>query len=237
MKTKRLRFLVGALSTSIHLCSTIQTRFFSLAAFSIIALFLSNAYAQEYTQMGLPEGAKYRIGKGRLHGGIAYSPDGTRLAVASGIGVWIYDAHTGEALTLFTGHTEPVLSVAFSPNGKIVASGAGRKWNWWREDSEIRLWDVDTGERLTTLARPPEIAEGAEIGQLDVWELVFSPDGKTLATASSDGAVRLWDIETGQYRSILEDGPFVPSIAFSPDGKTLVGGGWDYKIQLWDVAT
>ena len=165
--------------------------------------------------MGLPEGARYRIGKGRLHRGIAYSPDGTRLAVASSIGVWIYDAHTGEELALFTGHSEPVLSVAFSPDGKILASGAGRKWNWWREDSEIRLWDADTGEHLTTLTRPPEIALTLpEIGQLNVWELTFSPDGKTLASASSDGAVRLWDIETGQYRTIAE-GPFVPSIAFS----------------------
>ena len=223
MKAKQPRFLVGALSTSARLCSTIQTRFFTLVAFSIIALFLSNAYAQDYTEMGLSEGAKHRIGKGRVHGSLAYSPDGTRIAAASSIGVWIYNAHTGEELALFTGHTEPVLSVAFSPDGKIVASGTGRKWNWWREESEIRLWDSDTGEHLTTLTRPPEIAlEGAEIGQLEVWELVFSPDGKTLASASSDGSMRLWDIETGQYRSLfLKDMRLSRLLRFHPMGKPL----------------
>ena len=77
----------------------------------------------------------------------------------------------------------------------------------------------DTGEHLTTLTRPPEIAQkGAGIEQLEVWELAFSPDGKTLASASSDGAIRLWDIETGQYRTIAE-GTFVPSVAFSPGWK------------------
>ena len=237
MKTKQVSFRVSALSTHVYLRGTIHLRFFSLVILLIALILPSNAYAQEYTQIGLPEGVKQRIGKGRLHGRIAYSPDGTRIAVAGSIGVWIYNAHTGEELALFTGHTEPVLSVAFSPDGKIVASGASRKWNWWRADSEIRLWDADTGEHLATLTRPPEIAQkGAGIEQLDVWELAFSPDGKTLASASSDGAVRLWDIETGQYRTIAE-GTFVPSVAFSPDGKTLVSGGWDYTIQLWNVTT
>ena len=233
MKTQQRRYPTHSLARFPNLANVKI-----IMGFTIIAcLFLPNVHAQDYTEMGLPEGAKHRIGKGRIHGSLAYSPDGTRIAAASSIGVWIYDAHTGEELALFTGHTEPVLSVAFSPDGKIVASGAGRKWNWWREESEIRLWDADTGEHLTTLTRPPEIALTLpEIGQLEVWELVFSPDGKTLASASGDGAVRLWDIETGQYRTITE-GPFIPSIAFSPDGKTLVGGGWDYTIQLWDVAT
>ena len=69
------------LSTSDHLRCTIQTLFFIFVSLLIFLLFLSNAYAQDYTQMGLPEGAKYRIGKGRLHRGIAFSPDGTRIAV------------------------------------------------------------------------------------------------------------------------------------------------------------
>ena len=84
MKSKQLRFRVVIPSTSVRLCSTIQTRFFSLVAFSIIALFLSNAYAQEYTRMGLPEGAKHRIGKGGINGGIAYSLGSS--------GIWMYDA-------------------------------------------------------------------------------------------------------------------------------------------------
>ena len=61
----------------------------------VFGLFLPNSRAQDYTQMGLPDGAKYRIGKGTINGNIVFSPDGTRFAVGSSIGVWMYDAHTG----------------------------------------------------------------------------------------------------------------------------------------------
>ena len=57
----------------------------------VSALSLPNTFAQDYTQWGLPDGAKARLGKGTISGNIAYSPDGTRLAVASGIGIWLYD--------------------------------------------------------------------------------------------------------------------------------------------------
>ena len=67
-------------------------------------------------------------------------------------------------------------------------------------DSEIRLWDANTGEHLTTLTRPPEIAKGAEIGQpRSLGTGVSHPMAKHSQVASSDGSVRLWDIETGQY--------------------------------------
>ena len=62
----------------------------------LFALFSLSSFAQDYTQWGLPEGAKTRLGKGHITGNIAYSPDGTRLAMASSIGIWIYDTHTGE---------------------------------------------------------------------------------------------------------------------------------------------
>ena len=78
--------------------------------------------------MGLSEGARQRIGKGTLSGRVVYSPDGTRLAVASSIGVWIYDANTGEELALFTGtHRASLVSRFPRRMEKIVASGAARK--------------------------------------------------------------------------------------------------------------
>ena len=80
----------------------------------LLNLFALNTFAQDYTQWGLPEGATARLGKGRLSGNIAYSPDGTHLAVVSSIGIWLYDTATYDEFALLTGHTDGVTSVAFS---------------------------------------------------------------------------------------------------------------------------
>ena len=99
----------------------------------LLALFSSNTFAQDYTQWNLPEGAQARLGKGWVNE-IQYSPDGTRLAVASSIGIWLYDAQTYQEVALLTGHTEWVNSVAFSPDGRTLASGS--------YDDTIRLWNA-----------------------------------------------------------------------------------------------
>ena len=85
--------------------------------------FLSNTYAQDYTTWSLPDGAKARLGRGGIAGKIAYSSDGALLAVASSIGIWIYDADTGATLDLITTPT-PVSTVVFSPDGHTLASGS-----------------------------------------------------------------------------------------------------------------
>ena len=94
--------------------------------------------AQESTQLNLPEGAIARLGKGSLNE-IQYSPDGARLAVATSIGIWLYDTMPLQEVVLFAGrHKGGVLSVAFSPDGKVLASGHG--------DGRIQLWDIKTGK-------------------------------------------------------------------------------------------
>ena len=139
------------------------------------ALFPLSTSAQGDAQFGLPEGAKARLGKDHITGNITYSPDGTRLAMASGIEIWIYDAHTGEELALLAGHAGWVLSVCFSPDGATLASGS------W--DGTVRLWDVTAGEHLRTLTR--------HTGWVST--VCFSPDGATLASGSRDGTVLLWE--------------------------------------------
>ncbi|RKU11257.1 hypothetical protein C6503_18955 [Candidatus Poribacteria bacterium] len=95
----------------------------------------SDTFAQYQASMqwSLPKGAKARLGKGRISK-VVYSPDGTRLAVASGIGIWLYDAQTGEELDWLTGHTDRVLSVAFSPDGSMLASAS--------TNGTLLLWEL-----------------------------------------------------------------------------------------------
>ena len=123
---------------------TKKTLFFAALAFILLStLYLPSTFAQASLQWDLPEGARMRLGKGGVNE-IRYSPDGTRLAVAYSIGVWIYDAQIFEAPDLLKGHTSEVLNVAFSPNGKSLATGSS--------NDLVYLWDVPTGDHLYTIA-------------------------------------------------------------------------------------
>ena len=188
-----------------------------LITLAITLTFTTNSHAQDSPQWHLPEGAKARLGKGRISGTVAYSPDGTKLAVASSIGVWIYDAQTGEELDLLSGHTFWVSSVAFSPDGTTLASGS--------RDETIRLWDANTGRHVRTLTGHTNY----------VHSVAFSPDGTTLASGSRDETIRLWDADSGSHlRTLTAHSDSVLSVAFSPDGNTLASGSGQ-EIRLWDA--
>lgn len=183
-------------------------------------LFLSNGYTQDWTTWRLPEGAKRRIGKGDISH-LKFSSNGDQLAVSTTIGIWMYDAHTGTELALFTGHTEEVKDVAFSPDGRILASTAN--------DMTIGLWDTETGEQLALLPM------GEESFFLP---LAFSPDGTLLAAGSGhrSGIIQTWDVATGNPIATLRGHTDrVETLVFSPDGKILASGGEDRSIRLWDI--
>ncbi len=176
-------------------------------------------FAQDYTRRGLPERARMRIGKAPINE-IAYSPDGTRIAAATAKDIWLYDARSGVVLKLLTGHTDSVLTVAFSPSGNILASGAS--------DGTVRGWFVRSGSLFETI----EGHEGS------VRSVRFSPDGSTLASAGTDKIIRLWDVWTADLkRTLVGHSEPVDTLSFSPDGLTLASGGRDGAVMLWDVQT
>ena len=107
---------------------------FRILLICISLLSFSSSFAQDYTRWHLPEGAIARFGKGRIKA-LAYFPDGTRLAVRSTIGIWIYDVRTGEELDLLTGDMWGYRAMAFSPDDKTVAVTSG---------SIVRLIDLHT---------------------------------------------------------------------------------------------
>ena len=120
-----------------------MTQRIALILLFVSILFTPNLSAEDYSQWQLPEEAKFRLGKGNLHD-IKYTPDGNRLAVATEIGIWIYDAQTEKELALLTGHTGRVTSLGFPADGRFLASGSF--------DGTIRLWDIDTGKQTAVFA-------------------------------------------------------------------------------------
>ena len=128
-------------------------RFTIVTTLFISILFLPSAFSQDYRQLGLPDGAKMRIGKGIIYGNITFSPDGSLLAVASSIGIWIYDARTGDELNLLITDSRLVPSVAFSPDGKTLASGSYKKisfmgcrhWRTQKHAARTQLRSIKSG--------------------------------------------------------------------------------------------
>ncbi|MYF55683.1 WD40 repeat domain-containing protein [Candidatus Poribacteria bacterium] len=209
------------MKTSSIYCRVRMSMFISMLL-CVVAITSADSAPPDYTQFGLPEGAIARLGKGDIED-IAISPDGKRLAVASRIGVWLYDTQTGDALSLFTGHESAVRSVAFSPDGVTVASGSGLG-----DHKSIRLWDTNTGEHRM-------IYFGI---RNDVGDLAFSPDGLLLVSGDRSGNVILWDMTTGERKhNLLGNSEQVLEVVFSPDGKTVAIASLDNDIHAWDVET
>jgi WD40 repeat protein/transcriptional regulator with XRE-family HTH domain len=146
-----------------------------------------------------------------------------RIAPSSAARYAMLAAAARPAIAVFSGHNDTVLSVAFSPDGKIMASGSG--------DGAVRLSNLATHQQIGS----PLTGHGGPVNSV-----AFSPDGKSLASGGDDDTVRLWDLAT--HRQIGRPftgrgGSVVNTVAFSPDGTTLASGSLDGTVRLWDVAT
>ncbi len=195
---------------------------------SILILPSSNGYSQEYTTWGLPNGAKTRLGKGQITT-IAFSPDGSQLAVASTVGIWIYDAQTGKELALLPGYREGFTSSAqsalgghfkihalvFSPNGKLLASAS--------EDDTIRVFDVTNYTERYTLYKN-DVTVVNNIGNPRITDLAFSADGQTLTTLERipKYRIKVWDVNSGSLLSDISGR--IGGDSFAEDDLTLPPG-------------
>jgi WD40 repeat protein len=190
-----------------------------------------------------------------------FSPDGKWIAGGSNNDVKLWDSGSRRILRTYSGHTDKVLTVAFSPDGKALASGGS--------DHIVFLWNVagnQPGRRLIghddqvySVAFSPDgdwVASAGFDKKVIVWDVasgqpkktltgankmtaaIFSPDRGWLATAGWDGNVTVWDIDTWQaVRVFPGTGQIVTSIAFSPNGKLLVSGGYDNTVKIWNTLT
>jgi WD40 repeat protein len=134
--------------------------------------------------------------------------------------------------TALVGHLDGVYSVAFSPDGKVLASS---------DSDTVKLWDVATGKEIKTLAAQRDVGQGKGLSQV-----AFSPDGNTLAFLGYlKPKVRLWDMATTKERGVLGSDGAVIAMAFRPDGRLLALGSHSHdfknprnsRISLWDMAT
>ena len=127
-------------------------------------------------------------------------------------------ARTVHPSRLLRGHTGPVVSVSFTPDGALMATAG--------TDGTVRLWDTATGT-----------PHGTPFAGINVVE--FSPDGRLVATASADHTLRLWDVATGQPHGppLVGHTALVTGAAFSPDGTLVAGSSNDGSVLLWDIAT
>jgi WD40 repeat protein len=164
---------------------------------------------------------------------IAFSPNGQLLAAGSRypsrsdlpyptVRLWDLspsNQNVAKEIKGLYGHSNHVYALAFSPDGKTLASGS--------DDHTIRLWNLQSAQEIKQLTGHSHF----------VTAVAFSPDGQRLASSSWDKTVRLWDVQSGEeIKHLVGHSNHVTTVAFSPDGQMLASGSRDKTVRFWDIA-
>ncbi|MGD2145497.1 MAG: helix-turn-helix domain-containing protein [Anaerolineae bacterium] len=196
---------------------------------------------------------------------IAFLADGTFATAGQDGTIRVWDPLFGQELLTLAGATSTVISVAGSPDGRHIASGA--------YDGSLRVWDGSPGRELTTMHGHSAIVwnvayapDGSRLvsvsvdGSGKIWDaksgtlsltfpqggdptdgftgLAISPDGSRVATGSTSGAIQVWDGQTGVPLTTLKGhANYVVGLAFSPDGTRLASSGWDGSASVWGLGS
>jgi WD40 repeat protein/serine/threonine protein kinase len=143
---------------------------------------------------------------------------------------WLKQLNHADLFTL-AGHTSWANAVAYSPDGRLIASAGGGNPFYGELASvragEVILWDAETGGEIRTLRGHSHL----------VWCVAFQPSGELIASGGEDGIVQLSEVASGVVRRTLTIGSAAKAVAFSPDGACLATGSTDKLIRIWDVAT
>jgi WD40 repeat protein/serine/threonine protein kinase len=213
-------------------CRGHKSRIYSIAFRPDGARFLTTSSDETVRQWDAASGKELGAPYERHGGGVVlavYSPDGEWVA-STGIDrtVRVWQATLREDVAILHGHTGPVVSLAFAPDGRRLASFSSEATRWGRGDGTVRLWEVDPRATLPVLRGHKRA----------IYPVALSPDGRWIASGDADGEVRLWDAVTGELCAALPHPSIVQALAWSPDGTWLVtnnvaSGG----LLIWDAAT
>ena len=207
-----LLLAAAAFAGCIAICSLLSNRT-PTAGFKVSEHAISSENAGKVTQLSC-------LGKGEISD-VAYSPDGTLFAVASTIGIYLYDAEIFEVVD-FLESDRWARSIAFSPDGVYLA---------FSTHDDVRLVRIADGSLVRTLVGPIRY-EGSSPGGMG--PVVFSPDGSYVASAT-DYAVHIWAVPNGTLIHTL-DSSRGSDIVFSLDGAYLAEGGTYSVVNLWDIS-
>jgi WD40 repeat protein len=167
----------------------------------------------------------------QIVGSLTFSPDGGLLVAGFGHAnlfnvsghehvVKVWQVSSGQEVCILEGHRNTVPALAFTPDGKLLATAS--------HDGTVKLWEVGSWREVRTLTAPGSHNR--------VQAMAVSADGRTLATGGEDGAVRLWDVTTGTERGTLRGHTLsVAGLAYARDGRTLASASWDRTVRLWHL--